>query len=64
MRFPCKQLDLQGYSIILNDNKQEKNDTKINYFMQLRKLTFYEKINFDGFVKSRHSGENRSPGRL
>jgi len=25
-------------------------------------LTFCEIINFDGLVRSRHSGENRSPG--
>jgi len=45
MRFPCKKLNLQVYSIILNGNKQENNDTKINYFKQLTKLTFYETIN-------------------
>jgi hypothetical protein len=27
-------------------------------------LTFYETINLDGFAKSRHSGENRSPETL
>jgi hypothetical protein len=31
----------------LNDRKQEKNDTKINYFIQLTNFTFYEAINSD-----------------
>jgi hypothetical protein len=36
----------------LNGKKQGKNDTKINYFRQLTKFTFYEAIIFDGLVKS------------
>jgi len=30
----------------LNDKKQDKNDTKINYFRRLTKFTFYEIIKF------------------
>jgi len=45
-------LYLQDYSIILNGKKQEKNDTKINYFKQLINFTFYETINVDDLVKS------------
>jgi hypothetical protein len=33
----------------LNDRKQEKNDTKINYFIQLTNFTFYEAIKFPSF---------------
>jgi hypothetical protein len=39
-------LNLQDYSTISMDRKQEKNDTKINYFSQLTNFTFYEIINF------------------
>jgi len=45
-------LYLQDYSIILNGKKQEKNDTKINYFKQLINFTFYEAIKIDVLVKS------------
>jgi hypothetical protein len=38
-------LNLQDYSTIWNGKKQEKNDTKINYFRRLTKFTFYEIIN-------------------
>jgi hypothetical protein len=34
------------------DRKQEKNDTKINYFSQLTNFTFYEIIKCDDLVKS------------
>jgi len=47
MRFPCKLLYLQEYSIILHDIKQEKNDPKTNYFNQLTKFTFYEIIKIE-----------------
>ena len=36
----------------MNGKKQEKNDTKINYFKQLINFTFYEIINNDDLVKS------------
>jgi hypothetical protein len=52
MRFPCKSLYLQEYSIILPGLKQEKNDTKTNYFNKLTQSTFYETIKSDGLVKS------------
>jgi len=39
-------LNLQDYYIVWNGEKQEKNDTKINYFRQLTKFTFYEIINY------------------
>ena len=31
------------------DRKQEKNDTKINYFSQLTNFTFYEIIKYAAF---------------
>ena len=39
-------MNLQDYSTISMDRKQEKNDTKINYFSQLTNFTFYEIIIF------------------
>jgi hypothetical protein len=45
-------LNLQDYSTIWNGKKQEKNDTKINYFRRLTKFTFYEIINISSTEKS------------
>jgi hypothetical protein len=42
----------------LNGKKQEKNDTKINYFKQLINFTFYETINVENPENCQESPEN------
>jgi len=37
---------------------------KVRHSGKRESFTFYETVNTDGFVKSRHSGENRSPETL
>jgi hypothetical protein len=51
MSFSCNLLYLQDYSTTLPDPKQEKNNTKPNYFNKLTQSTFYGIINYETFNK-------------
>ncbi len=52
--------------LILAPLFEEVNVLSRNYFQshEKRSMSWAERFKLDGFVKSRHSGENRSPDKL